>query len=132
MELAARFDAGAPIRSGSSAMPSYTSNRDRLAARDRGGRLQSHPPAVPRLPGTAELAKWRDATHPPGLQFFDVGRGASDHEFVGDAAVQPDLHDLRGGHSEISRREVGVVVHRREEPLAPDRHPASTETSADF
>src|SRR6266478_2666290 len=59
---------------------------DRLAARDRGGRLQSHPPAVPRLPGTAELAKWRDTTHPPGLQFFDVGRGASDHEFVGDAA----------------------------------------------
>ncbi len=30
----------------------HTSNRDRLAARDRGGRLQSHPPAVPRLPGT--------------------------------------------------------------------------------
>src|SRR6266850_7157455 len=33
----------------------------------------------------AELAKWRDTTHPPGLQFLDVGRGASDHEFVGDA-----------------------------------------------
>ena len=34
----------------------------------------------------AELAKWRETTHPPGLQFLDVGRGASDHEFVGDAA----------------------------------------------
>jgi hypothetical protein len=34
----------------------------------------------------AELAKWRDTHICRGLQFFDVGRGASDHEFVGDAA----------------------------------------------
>src|SRR5438128_11871934 len=40
-----------------------------------------------------------------------------------DLDFEPDLHDLRGGHAEISCREVGVEVHRREEPLAPDRHP---------
>ncbi len=40
-----------------------------------------------------------------------------------DLDFEPDLHDLCGGHAEISRREVGVEMHRREEPLAPDCHP---------
>jgi hypothetical protein len=30
-----------------------------------------------------------------------------------DLDFEPDLHDLRGGHAEISCREVGVEVHRQ-------------------
>jgi hypothetical protein len=55
-------------------------------------------------------------------QVMEIALAPSRKPSTSNFDFKADLDDLRGGYAEISRRQIGVEVHRREDPLPPHRH----------